>query len=77
MSAEEGFIKLVCEEQYGEILGAHMIGPSVTELIAELVMAMRLEGTAEDIMYTVHAHPTLAEAVFDAANSVYSVTINA
>jgi len=77
LSAEEGFIKLVCEEQYGEILGAHMIGPSVTELIAELVMAMRLEGTAEDIMYTVHAHPTLAEAVFDAANSVYSVTINA
>ena len=77
MSAEEGFIKLVCEEKYGEILGAHMIGPSVTELIAELVMAMRLEGTAEDIMYTVHAHPTLAEAVFDAANSVYSVTINA
>lgn len=77
LNAEEGFIKLVCEEKYGEILGAHMIGPSVTELIAELVVAMRLEGTAEDIMYTVHAHPTLAEAVFDAANSVYSVTINA
>ena len=77
LSAEEGFIKLVCEEKYGEILGAHMIGPSVTELIAELVMAMRLDGTAEDIMYTVHAHPTLAEAVFDAANAVYSVTINA
>ncbi|MGH9786530.1 MAG: dihydrolipoyl dehydrogenase, partial [Terriglobia bacterium] len=53
LSAEEGFIKLVCEEQYGEILGAHMIGPSVTELIAEVVMAMRLDGTAEDIMYTV------------------------
>ncbi len=77
LSAEGGFIKLVCEEKYGEILGAHMIGPSVTELIAEIVIAMRLEGTAEDIMYTVHAHPTLAEAVFDAANSVYSVTINA
>jgi dihydrolipoamide dehydrogenase len=77
LNAEEGFIKLVCEERYGEILGAHMIGPSVTELIAEVVMAMRLDGTAEDIMYTVHAHPTLAEAVFDAANSVYSVTINA
>ena len=77
LNAEEGFIKLVCEEKYGEILGAHMIGPSVTELIAEVVMAMRLDGTAEDIMYTVHAHPTLAEAVFDAANSVYSLTINA
>ena len=77
LSAEEGFVKLVCEEKYGEILGAHMIGPSVTELIAEIVIAMRLDATAEDIMYTVHAHPTLAEAVFDAANSVYSVTINA
>jgi dihydrolipoamide dehydrogenase len=77
LSAEDGFVKLVCEEKYGEILGAHMIGPSVTELIAELVIAMRLDGTAEDLMYTVHAHPTLAEAVFDAANSVYSVTINA
>jgi dihydrolipoamide dehydrogenase len=77
LNAEEGFVKLVCEEKYGEILGAHMIGPSVTELIAEVVMAMRLDGTAEDIMYTVHAHPTLAEAVFDAANSVYSVTLNA
>ena len=77
INSEEGFIKLVCEESHGEILGAHMIGPSVTELIAELVIAMRLEGTAEDIMYTVHAHPTLSEAVLDAANSVYSVTINA
>jgi len=77
LSAEDGFIKLVCEEKHGELLGAHMIGPSVTELIAQVVMAMRLDGTAEDIMYTVHAHPTLAEAVFDAANSVYSVTINA
>ena len=77
INSEEGFIKLVCEEPHGEILGAHMIGPSVTELIAELVLAMRLDGTAEDIMYTVHAHPTLAEAVLDAANSVYSVAINA
>ena len=77
INSEEGFIKLVCEESHGEILGAHMIGPSVTELIAELVIAMRLEGTAEDLMYTVHAHPTLSEAVLDAANSVYSVTINA
>src|SRR3990172_9172246 len=77
INSEEGFIKLVCEEPHGEILGAHMIGPSVTELIAEMVLAMRLEGTAEDIMYTVHAHPTLAEAVLDAANSVYSVAINA
>ena len=77
LSAEEGFIKLVCEEKHGEILGAHMMGPGVTELIAEMVLAMRLEVTAEDIMYTVHAHPTLSEALLDAANSVYSLTINA
>ncbi|MBI1956389.1 MAG: dihydrolipoyl dehydrogenase [Acidobacteria bacterium] len=77
LGAEEGFIKLVCEEKHGEILGAHMIGPAVTEMIAELALAMRLEVTAEDIMYTIHAHPTLTEAVYDAANSVYSLTINA
>ncbi|OFW09386.1 MAG: dihydrolipoyl dehydrogenase [Acidobacteria bacterium RIFCSPLOWO2_12_FULL_59_11] len=77
LGAEEGFVKLVCEEKHGEILGAHLIGPSVTEMIAELALAMRLEVTAEDIMYTIHAHPTLTEAVCDAANSVYSLTINA
>jgi dihydrolipoyl dehydrogenase len=77
LGAEEGFVKLVCDEQYGEVLGAHLIGPGVTELIAEMVLAMRLEVTAEDILYTVHAHPTLSEAFFDAANAVYSLTINA
>ncbi|MBI3896050.1 MAG: dihydrolipoyl dehydrogenase [Acidobacteria bacterium] len=77
LGAEEGFLKLVCEEKHGEVLGAHMIGPTVTEMIAELALAMRLEVTAEDIMYTIHAHPTLTEAVYDAANSVYSLTINA
>lgn len=77
LGAEEGFVKLVCEEKHGEILGAHLIGPAVTEMIAEVVLAMRLEVTAEDMMYTVHAHPTLSEALMDAANSIYSVTINA
>ncbi|OFV99370.1 MAG: dihydrolipoyl dehydrogenase [Acidobacteria bacterium RIFCSPLOWO2_12_FULL_54_10] len=77
LGAEEGFVKIVCEEKYGEVLGVHMIGPTVTELIAEMALAMRLEATAEDIMYTIHAHPTLSEAVSDAANSVYSLTINA
>lgn len=76
LGAEEGFVKLVCEEKYGEILGAHLIGPAVTEMIAEIVLAMRLEVTAEDILYTVHAHPTLSEALFDAANGVYSLSIN-
>jgi dihydrolipoyl dehydrogenase len=77
VGAREGFIKLVCEEKYGEVLGAHMIGPAVTELIAEVVTAMRLEARAEDIMYTIHAHPTLSEGLWDAANSVSSLTINA
>ncbi|MBI2820269.1 MAG: dihydrolipoyl dehydrogenase [Acidobacteria bacterium] len=77
LGAEEGFVKLVCDEKYGEILGAHLIGPGVTELIGEIVLAMRLEVTAEDMLYTVHAHPTLSEALFDAANAVYSLTINA
>ena len=77
LGAEEGFVKLVCNEKYGEVLGAHLIGPGVTELIAEMVLAMRLEVTAEDILYTVHPHPTLSEAFFDAANAVYSLTINA
>jgi dihydrolipoamide dehydrogenase len=77
LGAHEGFVKLVCDEKYGEILGAHMIGPTVTELIGEVVAAMRLEATAEDLMYVVHSHPTLSEALLDAANSVYSLTINA
>ena len=77
LGAEEGFVKLVCDEKYGEILGAHLIGPGVTELIGEIVLGMRLEVTVEDMLYTVHAHPTLSEALFDAANAVYSLTINA
>ena len=77
LGAEEGFVKLVCDEKYGEILGAHLIGPGVTELIGEIVLGMRLEATAEDMLYTVHAHPTLSEALFEAANAVYSLTINA
>jgi dihydrolipoamide dehydrogenase len=73
----EGFIKIVSDAKYGEILGVHIIGPQATELIAEAVTAMELEATAEDLMWTIHAHPTLAEAMLDAANSVYGMAINA
>jgi dihydrolipoamide dehydrogenase len=73
----EGFIKVVSESQYGEILGVHIIGPQATELIAEAVTAMELEATVEDLMWTIHAHPTLAEAMLDASNSVYGLAINA
>ena len=73
----EGFIKIVSDTEYGEILGVHIIGPQATELIAEAVTAMELEATVEDLMWTIHAHPTLAEAMLDASNSVYGLAINA
>jgi dihydrolipoamide dehydrogenase len=73
----EGFIKIVSDAKYGEILGVHIIGPQATELISEAVAAMELEATVEDLMWTIHAHPTLAEAMLDASNSVYAMAINA
>ena len=73
----EGFIKIVSDADYGEILGVHIIGPQATELIAEAVTAIELEATVEDLMWTIHAHPTLAEAMLDASNSVYGMAINA
>jgi dihydrolipoamide dehydrogenase len=73
----DGFIKIVSDAEYGEILGVHIIGPQATELIAEAVAAMELEATVEDLMWTIHAHPTLAEAMLDASNSVYGMAINA
>jgi dihydrolipoamide dehydrogenase len=73
----EGFIKIVSDAEYGEILGVHIIGPQATELIAEAVAAIALEATVEDLMWTIHAHPTLAEAMLDASNSVYGMAVNA
>ena len=73
----EGFIKIVSDADYGEILGVHIIGPQATELIAEAVAAMEMEATVEDLVWTIHAHPTLAEAMLDASNSVYGMAINA
>jgi dihydrolipoamide dehydrogenase len=77
VGAHEGFIKIVSDREYGEILGVHIIGPQATELIAEAVTAMELEATVEDLMWTIHAHPTLAEAMLDASGSVYGMAINA
>ena len=73
----EGFIKIVSDADYGEILGVHIIGPQATELIAEAVAAMEAEMTVKDLAWTIHAHPTLAEAMLDASNSVYGMAINA
>ena len=69
LGAREGFVKVVSDEKYGEILGVHIIGPRATETIAEAVMAMRLEGTVDDIAHAIHAHPTLAEAMGEAAHA--------
>jgi dihydrolipoamide dehydrogenase len=77
VGAHEGFIKIVSDAEYGEILGVHIIGPQATELIAEAVAAMSAEATEEDLVWTIHAHPTLAEAMLDAANSVFGMAINA
>jgi dihydrolipoamide dehydrogenase len=65
-----GFVKIVAEKKYDEVLGVHIIGPSATELIAEASAAMTLEATSEDLVRTVHAHPTLAEAIHEAAEAV-------
>jgi len=77
VGAHEGFIKIVSDAEYGEILGVHIIGPQATELIAEAVAAMSAEATVEDLVWTIHADPTLAEAMLDAANSVFGMAINA
>ena len=76
VGAHEGFVKIVADAKYEEILGVHIIGPSATELISESVAAMELEATAQDLMWTIHAHPTLSEAMLDAANSVDGIAIN-
>jgi dihydrolipoamide dehydrogenase len=76
VGSHEGFIKVVSEAKYGEILGVHIIGPSATELIAESVAVLELEGTVDDLMFTIHAHPTLSEGMLDAFNAVEGVAIN-
>jgi dihydrolipoamide dehydrogenase len=65
-----GFMKLVTDARYGEILGAHMIGPEVSELLPELTLAHNMELTAEEISRNVHAHPTLSEVIMEAAHDV-------
>jgi dihydrolipoamide dehydrogenase len=72
-----GFVKIIADAKYGEILGAHMIGPEVTELLPELVLAHNAELTAEEIARSVHVHPTLSEALMEAAHGVEGQPINA
>ncbi len=77
VGSHDGFVKIVSDAKYGEILGVHIIGPQATELIAEAVAVMELEGTVEEMMFTVHAHPTLSEAMLDAYGAVEGMAINA
>ena len=76
LDAHDGFIKVVADAKYGEILGVHIIGPFATEIIAECVTALELEATVEEMMFTIHAHPTVAEALLDAFSSVQGMPIN-
>ena len=73
---EEGFAKIVAEKKYDEILGVHIIGPHATELIAEACVAMQLESTAEELGRTMHAHPTVSEAVMEAAEGAEGMAIH-
>ena len=76
VAESEGFVKMIFDKKHGEILGAHIIGGGATELIAEVALAMNLEATAEEIEATIHAHPTLAEAVHEATGDAYGHAIH-
>ena len=72
----EGFVKIVAETKYDEVLGVHMIGPRATELVAEAALALRLECTVEELIRTIHAHPTMSEAVGEAAHAAHGAAIH-
>ena len=76
VDSHDGFVKVVSDAKYGEILGVHIIGPQATEIIAECVTAMELEATVEELMFTIHAHPTLSESLLDGFSSVEGMAIN-
>jgi dihydrolipoamide dehydrogenase len=77
LGQRDGFVKIVADETSGEILGAHLVGPEVTELLPELVLARTWELTPDEIARSVHAHPTLSEAVQEAAHGVFGHMIHA
>jgi dihydrolipoamide dehydrogenase len=72
----DGFVKIVAEKKYDEVLGVHMIGPRTTELVAEATLALRLECTVEELIRTIHAHPTMSEAVGEAAHAAHGAPIH-
>jgi len=74
--ANEGFVKLIFDAKYGELLGAHMVGANVTEMIAELITARKLETTGHELMKAIHPHPTMSEAIMEAAAAAYDEVIH-
>jgi dihydrolipoamide dehydrogenase len=72
----DGFVKIVADKKYDEVLGVHIIGPRATELVAEAVLALRLECTVEELVKTIHAHPTMSEAVGEASHSAHGAAIH-
>jgi len=72
----DGFVKLIFDAKYGELLGAHMIGGNVTEMIAELVVAKNLETTGHELIKSIHPHPTMSEAIMEAAAAAYGEVIH-
>jgi len=72
----DGFVKIVADKKYDEVLGVHMIGARSTELVAEATVALRLEATVEDLIRTIHAHPTMAEAIGEAAHATHGAAIH-
>ena len=72
----DGFVKLIFDAKYGELLGGHMIGANVTELVAELVSIRKLETTGHEIIKTIHPHPTMSEAIMEAAAAAYDEVIH-
>jgi dihydrolipoamide dehydrogenase len=77
VGATEGLVKIIVSEPYGEILGAHIIGEDASELIGEMGLARRVEATIEDVISTVHAHPTMHEALHEAALATENRAIHA
>jgi dihydrolipoamide dehydrogenase len=73
---KDGFVKLIFDEKYGELLGAHLIGSNVTEMIAELVVAKKLETTGHELIKAIHPHPTMSEAIMEAAAAAYGEVIH-
>lgn len=76
INAQDGFVKIISETKYGEVLGVHMIGPMVTDLIAQAVVAIKLEATVDVMVETIHAHPTLSEVMLDAYEDVHGMSIH-